>query len=174
MRKIYLFPTECEASPFRHLAPEAEIVISGVGMAAVAASVVASVVADGDMCDTLIILAGVAGAYGDMAVCSVCEVESECCVELPECFREHHRATYCTAQLPTVASNTVHRTGAEAAGADIENMEGAALYAMAERLGLCATQIRAISNHVGDAKSLWRIDEAAEALARELVKINNL
>ena len=165
MRKIYLFPTECEASPFRHLAPEAEIVISGVGMAAVAASVVASVVADGDMCDTLIILAGVAGAYGDMAVCSVCEVESECCVELPECFREHHRATYCTAQLPTVASNTVHRTGAEAAGADIENMEGAALFAMAEVANIGVTQIRGISNRVGEPFERWRFREAVEALA---------
>ena len=173
MRKIYLFPTEREALPFRRLVPEAEIVISGVGMAATAASV-AHVVAECATRDTLIILAGIAGAYGDMALCSVCEVASEYCVELPERFREHHTATFCTELLPTVASNTVHSSGAEAAGADIENMEGAALYAIAERLGLRATQIRAISNRVGDAKELWRIDEAAATLACELVKINNL
>lgn len=173
MRKVYLFPTECEAAPFRALVPDAEIVISGVGMAMTAATV-ARIAAEHEHRDMLLVLAGIAGAYGDIAVGSVVEVVSECCVELPERFREHHRATFCTKLLPTATSNTVHSASALAEGAEVENMEGAALYAVAESLGLTATEIRAISNRVGDHRSLWRIDEATQALARELLKINNL
>ena len=173
MRKVYLFPTECEAAPFRALVPDAEIVISGVGMAMTAATV-ARIAAEHEQRDMLFVLAGIAGAYGDIAVGSVVEVVSECCVELPERFREHHRATFCTELLPTATSNTVHSTGASAEGAEVENMEGAALYAVAESLGLSATEIRAISNRVGDHRSQWRIDDATRALARELLKINNL
>lgn len=173
MRKVYLFPTECEAAPFRALVPDAEIVISGVGMAMTAATV-ARIAAEHEHRDMLLVLAGIAGAYGDIAVGSVVEVVSECCVELPERFREHHRATFCTEMLPTATSNTVHGAGALAEGAEVENMEGAALYAVAESLGLTATEIRAISNRVGDHRSLWRIDEATQALACELLKINNL
>ena len=173
MRKVYLFPTECEAAPFRALVPDAEIVISGVGMAMTAATV-ARIAAEHEHRDMLLVLAGIAGAYGDIAVGSVVEVVSECCVELPERFREHHRATFCTEMLPTATSNTVHSASALAEGAEVENMEGAALYAVAESLRLSATEIRAISNRVGDHRSLWRIDEATQALARELLKINNL
>ena len=173
MRKVYLFPTECEAAPFRALVPDAEIVISGVGMAMTAATV-ARIAAEHEHRDMLLVLAGIAGAYGDIAVGSVVEVVSECCVELPERFREHHRATFCTEMLPTATSNTVHSASALAEGAEVENMEGAALYAVAESLGLTATEIRAISNRVGDHRSLWRIDEATQALACELLKINNL
>ena len=173
MRKVYLFPTECEAAPFRALVPDAEIVISGVGMAMTAATV-ARIAAEHEHRDMLLVLAGIAGAYGDIAVGSVVEVVSECCVELPERFREHHRATFCTKLLPTATSNTVHGAGALAEGAEVENMEGAALYAVAESLRLSATEIRAISNRVGDHRSLWRIDEATQALACELLKINNL
>lgn len=173
MRKVYLFPTECEAAPFRALVPDAEIVISGVGMAMTAATV-ARIAAEHEHRDMLLVLAGIAGAYGDIAVGSVVEVVSECCVELPERFREHHRATFCTKLLPTATSNTVHGAGALAEGAEVENMEGAALYVIAESLRLSATEIRAISNRVGDHRSLWRIDEATQALACELLKINNL
>ena len=173
MRKVYLFPTECEAAPFRALVPDAEIVISGVGMAMTAATV-ARIAAEHEHRDMLLVLAGIAGAYGDIAVGSVVEVVSECCVELPERFREHHRATFCTEMLPTATSNTVHGAGALAEGAEVENMEGAALYVIAESLRLSATEIRAISNRVGDHRSLWRIDEATQALACELLKINNL
>ena len=173
MRKVYLFPTECEAAPFRALVPDAEIVISGVGMAMTAATV-ARIAAEHEYRDMLLVLAGIAGAYGDIAVGSVVEVVSECCVELPERFREHHRATFCTELLPTATSNTVHSASALAEGAEVENMEGAALYAVAESLRLSATEIRAISNRVGDHRSLWRIDEATQALACELLKINNL
>ena len=173
MRKVYLFPTECEAAPFRALVPDAEIIISGVGMAMTAATV-ARIAAEHEHRDMLFVLAGIAGAYGDIAVGSVVEVVSECCVELPERFREHHRATFCTKLLPTATSNTVHGAGASAEGAEVENMEGAALYVIAESLRLSATEIRAISNRVNDHRSQWRIDEATQALARELLKINNL
>ena len=52
-------------------------------------------------------------------------------------------------------------------------MEGAALFAMAESLGLRAVEVRAISNRVGDSFDKWSVDEAVEALARELKRLED-
>ena len=64
-------------------------------------------------------------------------------------------------------SNTVH-SGAEKGCAAIENMEGAALFALAREYGFGVVEIRAISNRVGEEFACWRVGEAVEALAREL------
>jgi nucleoside phosphorylase len=56
-------------------------------------------------------------------------------------------------------------------GAEIENMEGAALFAMAEAVGFRAVEIRAISNRVGESFDEWHIDDAIAALAAELKRI---
>jgi uridine phosphorylase len=56
-------------------------------------------------------------------------------------------------------------------GADIENMEGASLFAMSEAIGFRAVEVRAISNRVGDSFDKWAVDEAVTALANELKKI---
>jgi adenosylhomocysteine nucleosidase/futalosine hydrolase len=64
----------------------------------------------------------------------------------------------------------VHR-GSESLGSDIENMEGAALFAAAESLGLRVAEIRAISNRVGEPFAEWRVEEALEALAEVLSNI---
>lgn len=62
---IILFPTEMEAAPLRRLRPDARIAICGVGMAACAAAV-AALLPQLD-CGQRLILAGIAGAYGERA-----------------------------------------------------------------------------------------------------------
>jgi nucleoside phosphorylase len=61
----------------------------------------------------------------------------------------------------------------ESHDAEIEKMEGAALFAMAEVMGLRAVELRAISNRVGDSFDKWAVDEAVEALARELKRLED-
>lgn len=169
-RVIYLFPTELEAAPFRVVRPDAEVVISGVGMAATSAAIASLYATDATLGEARLLLAGLAGSYG--ACCGrgeVVEVCSEVCSELPERFRrEYHNA--CCTSLRRVRSNTVHR-GSESLGSDIENMEGAALFAAAESLGLRVAEIRAISNRVGEPFAEWRVEEALEALAEVLSNI---
>ena len=91
MNVFYLFPTELEAKAFRELSPRSEVVISGVGMVATAA-VIARLVGRGELtAEDIVVLAGIAGAYGDsVAVGSVVEVVEECCAELPERFQERY------------------------------------------------------------------------------------
>ncbi len=171
---IYLFPTELEAKSFRALCPDAEVVISGVGMAATAAAIARLDRERGLSADDVVVLAGIAGAYGDsVAVGEVVEVVSEECVELSERFRQ----TYCQrvfhTSLRRVRSNTVHTMQSTSRGADIENMEGAALFAMAEVLGFRAVEVRAISNRVGEPFEKWAVDEAVTTLAKELKKLED-
>lgn len=167
---IYLFPTELEAKCFRALCPDAEVVISGVGMVATAVTI-ASLRCTAD---DVVVLAGIAGAYGDsVAVGEVVEVVSEECVELPERFRRTYTQSQPHTSLRGVKSNTVHTMQRESHGADIENMEGAALFAMAEAMGFRAVEVRAISNRVGDSFDKWVVDEAVVALANELKRLED-
>jgi adenosylhomocysteine nucleosidase/futalosine hydrolase len=53
-------------------------------------------------------------------------------------------------------------------GAQVENMEGAAFFALAKECGFRAVQIRAISNRVGESFENWHLDEALGALAKVL------
>ena len=167
---VYLFPTEMEAKAFRRLCPDAEVLISGVGMAATAATIATL----GSRTDGVVVLAGIAGAYGDgVAVGEVVEVVSEECVELPERFRRVYAQASPYTSLQGVRSNTVHTMQHESHGAEIENMEGAALFAMAEAMGFRAVEVRAISNRVGDSFNTWRVEEAVNNLANELKRLNN-
>lgn len=167
---VYLFPTELEAKAFRAMCPDAKVVISGVGMAATAAAIASLRPDDGDV----VVLAGIAGVYNDsVAVGSVVEVVSEECVELPERFRRVYRQEKPYTSLRGVRSNTVHSMQRYSHGADIENMEGATLFAMAQKMGFRAVELRAISNHVGDSFDKWTVDEAVVALAEELKKLND-
>ena len=167
--KVYLFPTELEAAIFREQMPEAEVVISGVGEAATAATLARIVPMYGR--DVCYILAGIAGAYGDaVAVGEVVEVVSERCAELPERFIVEY-ANEPRTDLRSVRSNTVSRGDSALRGAEIENMEGAVLFAMAEAMGLRVMQVRAISNRVGDEFKKWSIKEALEALALALKRV---
>ena len=150
------------------LCPDADVVVSGVGMAETAATIVRLAserkLGEGDM----VVLCGIAGAYGrDAQLGEVVEVVEECCVELPERFRcRYDNAPQTT--LRGVRSNTVHRGGVSAEGAEIENMEGAALFAVAENMAFKVAEIRALSNYVGDNFAQWCVEEATDNLARAL------
>lgn len=169
---IYLFPTELEAAPFRVLRPTARVVISGVGLAATAATL-AVLNREGSLMSSRVVLAGLAGAYDErVAVGEVVEVVCECCAELPERFR----CNYCVAPTTTlrqVGANSTHRGAVGVTDAEIENMEGATLFAMAEVMGFEACEVRAISNRVGEPFELWRTEEAVDALARALITIDD-
>lgn len=167
---LYLFPTELEAKPFRALCPDAEVVISGVGMVATAATIVRLIGEGVVRSNDRVVLAGVAGTYGDVEVGRVVEVVEERCSELPERFQQSYRTEPSTS-LPKVVSNTVHGKSSPILGASIENMEGAVLFAIAEVMGFRPVEVRAISNRVGESFDVWRLDEALEALAKELKKI---
>lgn len=167
---IFLFPTELEAEPFRELCPEADVVVSGVGMAATAATISKLYAERRLSTESVVILAGLAGSYvGGLEKGDVVEVVEECCAELPERFQRRYSVEPYTA-LPAVKSNSVCGKGVESYGAEIENMEGASLFAMAEVLGFRAVEIRAISNYVGEEFAHWSIYDTLNSLAEELVK----
>lgn len=169
MNPIFLFPTELETKAFCELCPDAEVVISGVGMAETAATI-ARMSASKSLEGRRVILAGIAGCYEQRcAVGEVVEVVSEVVSELPERFSQSYRVEPFT-HLRGVVSNTVSRCNAASCGADIENMEGAALFAMARDMGFRAVEIRAVSNVVGDDFSKWNIALATENLAKILMK----
>jgi uridine phosphorylase len=165
---LYIFPTELEARRFREISPDSRVVISGVGMAATAVAV-ARLVQCGDIAASdVVVMAGIAGSYNDaVAMGSVVEVVRERVVELPERFRQEYAVEQYTG-LRGVVSNTVCGCGAEGCGAEVENMEGAALFALAEVYGFRAVEIRAISNRVGESFECWHLEEALEALAEVL------
>ena len=167
--KIFLFPSKLEAEPFLELCPDAEVVISGVGMAATAATISKLWSEHRLDNETVVVLAGIAGAYdGTLEKGEVVEVVEECCSELPERFQREYRVEPYT-NLRSVRSNSVHGKGVTACGREVENMEGAALFAMAQELGFRAVELRAISNYVGEEFAHWSIYDALNSLARELV-----
>lgn len=151
------------------LCPDADVVISGVGMAATAATISKLYAEKRIDKNSVVVLAGLAGSYvGSLEKCDVVEVVEERCVELPERFQRRYIVEPYTA-LRSVRSNSVHGKGAEACGAEVENMEGAALLALAEVLGFRAVEIRVVSNYVGEEFAHWMVYDALNALAEELV-----
>lgn len=54
---------------------------------------------------------------------------------------------------------------------EIENMEGAAFFAVCEALGVACCQIRAVSNYVGEPFDRWAVEEAVENLTGKLTQI---
>lgn len=169
-RCVVIFPTAGEAAPFRRMYPEAEVVISGVGQAlaaATAAQVITTKRAD------LIILAGIAGAYPESGLLrgEVCCVSIEREAQLPKKFAAAFQSDYIPTGVRHVVSNTAPETCIEAQGAAIENMEGAAIFALCNRLGVRVCECRAISNYVGEPFERWSIREATENLAKKLCEI---
>lgn len=169
MATVVLVPTEQEAAPLRRLAPHARLRICGVGPAAAAA---AAAVTIRDERPDRILLAGIAGAYGDAAeVGEVYAVAEEREAEIPARFAAVHRAGFMPERLPAAVANTSTRTGAPAGGAQLENMEGAAVYAVCAALGVPCCEVRAVSNRVGEPFAAWRTQEAAERLAEAVARI---
>ncbi len=164
---IVLIPTELEARPFMRHCPNAEVVICGVGMATAAATMAHIAITRHP---NEVILAGIAGAYRDFEINQVVEVVSETVEELPPRFAERYEVASRWG-LPTATSNSVNRSNVPAVDSQIENMEGASVMAICNRLGITFSEIRAISNRVGDPISEWQIESAIEALALTLSTI---
>ena len=160
MRTVVLFPTAGEAEAFRRRCPGVAYRITGVGPAAAAAATARAIV---DERPDLLLLAGIAGVYpaSEVAVGEVVE-------GLPERYADAYRPPFAVPGLRTAVSNSVARSGAAPAGAEVENMEGAAFFAVAAALGVPAAEVRAVSNRVGEPFGVWRVADACEALAREL------
>lgn len=76
---------------------------------------------------------------------------------LPERYADAYRPTFAVPGLRTAVSNSVARSGAAPAGAEVENMEGAAFFAVAAALGVPAAEVRAVSNRVGEPFGVWRV-----------------
>ena len=168
MQTVILFPTQAEAEGFSTAHPDTEVRICGVGMVRTAACV-ARLLHEGYR---RFVLAGIAGSYGGrLPKGSVVAVAEERVAGLPAAYADSYRATWVPQGLETVTSNTVTSCGAEPDGADIENMEGAALFALCREFGADCCQIRAISNAVGEERGGWRVKEALAALHETLDKI---
>ncbi len=168
---LFLFPTEFEAAPFRAANPSAEVIICGVGMAATAATLSRAILKNSV---ERVILAGIAGAYNTTQnpIDQVVEVISEQIEELPTQFAKRYEIKQ-RYGLTTARSNSVNRSNFSGSKCDIENMEGAAAAAICEEHNISFSEIRAISNLVGDPTSKWSIKSAIEALTDELSTIYN-
>ncbi len=171
---IFVFPTIEEAAKFRTECPTAEVIISGVGMAETAAAMVKIARRATREEPSTVILAGIAGAYDTTAtpLGSVVEVVQEQIEELPRKYRKKYQITP-RFGLPQATSNCVSKPYFEGAESQIENMEGASAAAMCEALGIQFTEIRAISNRVGDPFEQWAITPAIDALTNTLSEIYN-
>lgn len=170
-RTILLFPTSIEAAPLLRLRPDLDIRICGVG-AVQCARFVARLLRT-EMPDALI-LCGIAGAYDTrLNIGDTVAVEREREPGIPSRWAEEYCASelFAGAGLTPVISNTVAAAGAAAGGAAIENMEGAALFALCREAGVRCGEIRTVSNRVGDPPQMWDTAGAAGRLAGILMKI---
>ncbi len=180
-RILVLTPTEIEASHLGLLPEGCTIEVCGVGMAETAAATVRMVTW---MKPELVILAGIAGACsgsglhtGDSVLVaeeSIADLGSVRDGEFVGLYEKHYR---CREEIMPegwlrVTSRTVNTCPSRwARGGEIENMEGAAFFAVCESLGVDFLELRTISNIVGAPKNEWRIDEAAEELGSALHKL---
>ncbi|MDR2894205.1 MAG: hypothetical protein LBU97_01935 [Alistipes sp.] len=176
-------PTEREAAFFSEHGLQVEI--CGVGMAECAAAT-ARLLADGLSADhgpELVILAGIAGTYTDaLSVGDTVVVASETVADMgrrnPDgsfapFFQKSYAASFVPEGFPVVAANTVSTAGGPVAptDAEIENMEGAGFFAVCERFGVRAAEVRTVSNRVGEPVTPELLDIAARRLAADLAKI---
>ncbi len=187
-----LFPTAPESAPFSERYPgKADVYICGVGQCECAAAA-ARIFADHR--PDAMILAGIAGAYhfSGMGLADVVAVRQENCADLgtlrsggflplPFSFGGTSAANYYTdphalyGRMHSVTSNTVAVAGTKYLNryftdADIENMEGAAFFAVCRALGIPFAELRAISNIVGAPPADWNIPDAASNLADALAE----
>ena len=168
MKPLLIFATEGEAAQVRALRADLETAICGVGAVETALSVAKIIESQRP---EAVILCGIAGAYDKtLKVGDVVSVVVENTASLPAIYRKSYSATL-KLPLPEVVSNTVMAVGAEAAGAQVENMEGAALFALCEHYGVPFAQIRAISNYTDDCRSAWDIPTALNALTTTINRL---
>ncbi len=169
---IFIFPTELEANAFRAAHPEAQVHICGVGMAE-SGAYVAKLITQIDRGEHLV-LAGIAGAYdiGKNPVDQVVEVVEEHIAEIPEVYAKSYPVEPCFG-LTTARSNTTNGINLPSGGSDIENMEGAAVFAVCKAFGVRVSEIRAISNDVNQPMEDWSDISAVGALTEVLTDMYN-
>lgn len=168
MKSVVIFPTIEEGKSFILSGTKTSVFITGVGMAETAAGIIKAVKAKKPK---FIVLAGIAGAYDrSLNIGDVVEVTQERTSQLPERYIETYKKDPVT-HLPEVSSNTVTCSVESANGAQIENMEGASLFAVCDALDIEFCQIRAISNYVGDPFEDWNIEMAVENLTNTLKEL---
>ncbi len=167
-KPLLIFATQGEAAPIRAARSDLDIRICGVGLVETAVSV-AEIIAR--QRPSQVVLCGIAGAYNkSLAIGEVVCVSEERTHSLPALYRKSYSATLAL-PLKAVVSNSVMSVGEAADGAEIENMEGAALFALCAKYNIPCAQIRAISNYVDDAREQWDI---ATALKELTATINRL
>lgn len=168
MKSVVIFPTIEEGKLFILSGIKQPTFISGVGMAEAAAAIIKAVKAKKAK---FVILAGIAGAYDrSLNIGDVVEVTQERISQLPEKYIATYKNRPAT-HLPEVSSNTVTCPVESDGGAQIENMEGASLFAVCSALDIECCQIRAISNYVGDPFEEWNIELAVENLTNTLKEL---
>lgn len=173
VKTLFLFPTEAEAAGLRRRCGGAAVAIVGVGMAEAAAGTVRAL---SGRSPRRAVLCGIAGVCaGDLRAGDVVEVVEDSVAALPAAYRRSYSSPRRTV-LKAARAVTVNAVGEGAqwasgcCGADVpplpvvEQMEGAAVAAVCEALGVEYVHIRAVSNRVGDARGAWRVAEAVEAL----------
>lgn len=153
----------------------------GVGMAECAAATARI------LCDVrpdLVILAGTAGTYTpDLVVGETVIVESETVADLGRRsggeFTPLFQITY-TAPISKVAGfKTVRSYTTSTAGGDIttpveaeiENMEGAGFFALCDKMGVPAIEVRTVSNQVGNPIDGHNMEISIHRLALDLENI---
>ena len=92
-----------------------------------------------------VVLCGIAGAYGEtLRTGDTVAVVRERMAGVPSVFAEEYAATMRFGGLTEVAANTVANVGEPADGAQVENMEGAVVFAVCESAGVRCGEIRAV------------------------------
>lgn len=166
---IFLFPTEVEASRLRALRPDLDIRICGIGAVETATEVARILRTERKP----LLLCGIAGAYDHtLQKGDVVAVTEERFAYLSTGYDRTYSATMVVEDLPMVRSNTVSHCAMAADGADIENMEGAALFALAQAEGVQCGEIRAISNYVGEERKDWNVELALENLVKTILNLD--
>lgn len=166
---ILLFPTELEAAKLKALRPDLDVRICGIGAVETATEVARILRTERQP----LLLCGIAGAYDHtLQKGDVVAVTEERFAYLSSGHNRSYLATMVVEGLPMVRSNTVSHCSMVADGAEVENMEGAALFAMAQAEGVRCGEIRAISNYVGEERSEWDIPLALERLTDTILNLN--
>lgn len=187
-----MFPTWTEAKPFmERFGTDYLVVQAGIGPVECAARTAALISRHHP---AMIILAGIAGAYSGCGIGKgytvlvsrenmpgLGSVHDGTFKPLPKstgAVSDNHYdcPTPLPAIFPHVVSNSLETPGAgyfnhHLCEAQIENMEGAAFFAVCSSLGVPCIEIRTISNIVGEPVRDWIITEAVETLATDVVKL---
>lgn len=168
MKPLLVFATDMEATAVSALADGVQTAVCGVGAVEAAVGMV-------DIIERYspeaVVLCGIAGAYErTIKVGDVVSVVTEQTATLPPVYVNRYSATI-SLPLKEVVSNTVMAVGAEPSGADVENMEGAAVFAVCHKYGVPCGEIRAVSNYVDSPRDQWDIPTALNALAQTIKMI---